>query len=348
MSYDKSINSQIHSVRSTRRSTTLFFVLARPHFIGRDRSDSGRDHHLLPGPDLGGKWRAELRRGEAPDSAQHSGPARDSTGKPTITRNRTGRPHAGHILRILRTPAARSNVRSMACAACSRRRILTENWRHGHGHVVDPHVSGADDRVRRKRLASMRTEPVSCLNRARPVFFPAIGLRSTSGQSANGTCRKALRLDAEGMVKPRRVVLPRDCRGQLHRLPRAQVSLQIREQVVSDIDGCPRHGNRIPQDQPLQLGERRTGLEGGEVCDLLLPSNIRPTWRRRSSTFGLAPSPRMPGNSWRAPGVQRRIRSMIRPSFRHSCSVLFALATGIRFALPTFGGTIQLPWRNWE
>ena len=101
------------------------FVSTRRHFFWRDRSDPGPGGELLPEPALAGiderNHHARRSTHSEGDTGQARGFERQAIDHP---RNRTGRGHAAHILRILRRPRARFKcaqygLRSVQPSACA-------------------------------------------------------------------------------------------------------------------------------------------------------------------------------------------------------------------------------------
>jgi hypothetical protein len=93
-------------------------------------------------------------------------------------------------------------------------------------------------------------------------------VRRPRGQGAVAALGKPFRFHAEGVVKPRAEVFPRQCRRKFHHLHFGELLPQLGKQRVRNFDGSLRQGVGVFQYQLLRLGKQRTVPVGGQCRDL--------------------------------------------------------------------------------
>ena len=89
-------------------------------------------------------------------------------------------------------------------------------------------------------------------------------------QCAECALGESLRLQAEGVIEARAVVLPRDGRRQLHQLGSVEFGPQPGEQRVGDVHGSPRHFDGELDDESLAFREKLAEFESSKFAQLLL------------------------------------------------------------------------------
>jgi len=72
-------------------------------------------------------------------------------------------------------------------------------------------------------------------------------------EGADGSFAEIFGFDAEGMVEASAVILPRNRRGEFHKLCFVEPLSEAGEERIGDDNGSFRHGIGILEDEPLKL-----------------------------------------------------------------------------------------------
>ena len=111
-------------------------------------------------------------------------------------------------------------------------------------------------------------------------------------KSAYRTFAKVLRLNSEGMIEARPVILPRDRGSEFYQIRFSEAFSHTRKQRVGDIHRSPSHAVGILQHEPLQFRKIEIAAIAAEIGDLFRRDAVSPAHGRADVNSKRAPNQR--------------------------------------------------------